>query len=519
MDERNGPPAGGPPEIGNRRRLLANTGMSIAQVVVVGASFVLLYRFVRDQIGVDQFGVWALVLTTTSVANVANLGLTTGTVKFVAQYLAREDHQHVSRLIQTAVISVAAAAGIVALIGYPVALELLAFLIEPPRYVADAVTILPYALLSFWFTAVAAVIQSSLDGHHRVYLRNSLLIGSSILYLALAYLLVPTRGLIGLALAQTIQAGVLLLVAWILLVRVARALPPVPVRWSKSAFREMLGYSLRLQVISISQILFVPVTKGLVSKFGSVGAVGSFEFAYRMVIQFRALFATAHEALVPAISDLFVRDRDRVRGVYVKSFRLLLFLLTPILPLLVILTPWISLVWIGTLDSQFVVFASLLFAGWFLNLLANPAYFANLSTGDLTWNVRGHLIIGALSAGLGIAMGWMWGATGVVAAFSASLLFGSFLIGWNYQRRHGIGVNDLLDPRTGQLVGISLLAAIAAWLVLNGVSSEPAALPTVFAVCGVYLLIVAAPLWRHPMRGELMKWVAGAVSTRSAQTP
>ena len=519
MDERNGPPAGGPPEIGNRRRVLANTGMSILQVVVVGLTFVLLYRFVRDQIGVDQFGVWALVLTTTSVANLANLGLTTGTVKFVAQYLANEDHQHVSRLIQTAVISVAAVVGVVALIGYPVALELLAFLIEPSQYFADAAAILPYALVSFWLTAIAAVIQSSLDGHHRVYLRNLLLIGSSVLYLILAYVLVPTRGLLGLALAQTLQAAVLLIVAWILIVRVARELPVVPTRWNRSAFREMLGYSLNLQVISISQILFVPVTKALVSKFGSVGAVGSFEFAYRMVIQLRALFATAHEALVPALSDLFVRDRDRVRAVYIKSFRLLLFLLTPVLPLLVILTPTISLVWIGSLDPQFVIFADLLLAGWFLTFLANPAYFANLGTGDLTWNVRGHLIIGASSAILGIALGWWFGATGVVLAFSGSLLLGSFLIGWDYQRRHGVRAADLLDARTGQLVAASLLAVAAAWLFLTGDASEWPGLTTVLAACGLYLLIVAAPLWRHPMRREFSEWVAGAISARSAQTP
>ncbi|HEX7069846.1 MAG TPA: oligosaccharide flippase family protein [Rhodothermales bacterium] len=493
--------------------------MSVVQVVVVGISFVVLYRFVRDSVGAAEFGVWALVLTTTSVAGLANLGFSSGTVKFVAQYLAAGDHEHVSVLIQTAVLTVAAAVGVVVVFGYPLARALLGFLIEPASYVPIAIEILPYALASFWMTAVAGVVQSSLDGHHRVFLRNLLLIGSSIAYLVLAFVLVPRGGLIGLALAQVLQAAALLLVGWLTLRRVSGHLPLVPFIWRRGAFREMLGFALNIQVISISQILFVPVTKALVSKFGGVAAVASFEFAQRMVIQLRALLATAHEALVPAISDLNVREPDRLRGVYVKSFRLLLYILIPSLPLLIALTPLVSRLWIGSLDPDFVLFADLLFAGWFLNLLANPAYFANVGTGDLRWNVLGHLIIGAASASLGLLLGLQFGAAGVVAAAAAGLLLGSYAIAHEYQRRLAIGVTDILDSSTW-LLAAAAAAGILVLLLGSGAfgGARQTGLGLMLAAF-LYAALVAIPLWRHPMRREIVGWLASARTAGGVKAP
>lgn len=519
MDERTGPPAGGPPEIANRRRLLLNTTMSVVQVVVVGVTFIVLYRFVRDALGIAEFGVWALVLTTSSVAHLANLGLTTGTVKFVAQYLAAGDHAHVSRLIQTAVVSVALAVGVVALIGYPIGLVLLARIVEPAIHVPAAQQILPYGLLSFWLLAVSAVVQSSLDGHHRVYLRNLLLVGGSILYLVLAFLLVPRLGLVGLALAQVAQAAAMLFAGWLTLRGVARALPIFPIRWNRGAFREMLGYSLNMQVISIAQILFVPVTKILLSKFGGIASVGNFEFAYRMVIQLRAIIATAHEALVPALSDLAVRDRTRVRTIYIKSFRLLLFLLIPLLPLLIASTPVVSRLWIGGLDRQFVIFADLLFLGWFLNMLANPAYYGNMGSGELKWNVRGHFVIGVLSPVLGTVLGWYFAAAGVVAGFVIALLTGSVLIALDYHRRFDISLRALVENQTLQLTAVSILAIGVVWLGAHLLGDLPWSLPLRVLLGVGYLALVAAPVWRHPMRQEVAAWLGRVHATDSAGAP
>ena len=83
----------------DRRRISANVIASIAQVLASSVAFFLLYRYLLDQLGVAQLGVWSLVLATTSVSRIGDLGLSAGVVKFVAQALAQGDARRVVRRV------------------------------------------------------------------------------------------------------------------------------------------------------------------------------------------------------------------------------------------------------------------------------------------------------------------------------------------------------------------------------------------------------------------------------------
>ncbi|HSW36364.1 MAG TPA: hypothetical protein VLH18_07155, partial [Candidatus Limnocylindrales bacterium] len=64
-----------------KRQVLINAIMSVVQVVAIGVILFILYRFLLDTIGIDKLGVWSIVLATTSVATIANLGLSASVVK------------------------------------------------------------------------------------------------------------------------------------------------------------------------------------------------------------------------------------------------------------------------------------------------------------------------------------------------------------------------------------------------------------------------------------------------------
>ena len=378
-------------------------------------------------------------------------------MKFVAQHLARGDRAHVRRVVQTSVLTVGAFLGLVLLGFYPLLGWGLAFLIEPAAKVPAALAVLPYALVSFWLLSAASVLQSCLDGLHRIDLRCLLSMAGSVAYLLFVFWLVPERGLIGLAQAQVAQSALLLVGAWAVTKRLLPGLPLVPWRWDPGAFREMLAYSLNFQLISFSRLLFEPVTKSLLSKFGGVGVLAYFEMAHKMVLQLRALVVAAHRAVVPAIADLQERDAARVRSIYATSFRLLLYLILPSLPFLVAMTPTISRLYVGFYEPHFVLFADVLFVGWFLNMLVNPAYFANMGTGTLRPNVWGHVTIGVLNGALGGLLGWLFGSVGVVVGFVVALLAGSALIAALYHRAHDVRLGELAG-RASLLLGLAGLA-------------------------------------------------------------
>lgn len=494
----------------NKRSIMINAFMSAVQVVVNAAALLILYRYLLETIGEELAGVWALVLSWTSASSIASLGLAGGAVKFVSQYLARKDDERVLDVVQTSILSVGLFLALILPLLYPLFGVLIRELVEPADRIPDALSVLPYAMGSFWLTSVAAVIQSSIDGTQRVYLRNMLVMSSSVVYLVLTIVLVPHFGLIGLARAQVLQSTLLVIAGWIVLMRLLPKLPILPYRWNRSVFKEMFTYGLNFQVISFWTLFFEPVTKSLFSKFGGVGAVFFFEMAHKMVLQLRSLIVTAHQSIVPAIAHLKETNAELVEAIYKKSFRLLLFLVIPSLPLLIALTPAVSRLWIGTYEPIFVISGVLLFIGWFYNILTNPAYFAYLGIGRLRWNVINHATVGILNAILGILLGSVYGGTGVVVGSVLALMTGSSITMLAYHKEHDIHFPQLLEKRD-VFLGLAGLAGLLIVVYLYQLTrSSWSPLTTAILQIVVYVAVVAAPLWAHPVRAESFAWLVNS---------
>jgi len=254
-------------------------------------------------------------------------------------------------------------------------------------------------------------------------------------------------------------------------------------------------------------MLYDPITKALLTKFGGLSMTGFYEMASRMILQLRALLVTANQVLVPTIADLQEKNPELIQSVYKSSYRLLFYLALPLFLVIVALTPIISEIWIGHYEGRFVLFAILLAVGWFLNTLTAPAYFANLGIGELRWNTIGHVVIGVLNTGLGLFLGILYGGKGVVIAWVFSLIIGSHIITVSYHLRHKIPIGELL-PQENISIGLAsvvgLFAAMLLYYQLHLLWSLPALTALIFVV---FCAIMVVPLWLHPMRKRLFEWV------------
>ncbi|MCL5017108.1 MAG: oligosaccharide flippase family protein, partial [Patescibacteria group bacterium] len=312
--------------------------MSVLQILANSIVLFVLYRFIIRSIGVEQFGIWSLILAITSVSRLGDLGFSNSVVKFVAKYVARGEDRMVSGVIQTAAILIGLVIGILLVITYIFSRWFLVFIV-PKSQLFLASAILPYAFFSFWIISIASVFYSSLDGYQRIDIRSRILISATILNLFVCFLLVPAYGLMGLAYAQVIQSVGILIISWSLIKRYIKLLPIIPYEWNKNLFFEMLGYGINFQVASISGMLCDPVTKVFLSRFGGLATVGYYEMASRLVIQFRSFIISANQVIVPAIADLQERSNESVQIIYKNSYRLLFYISIPIFSLIIILSP------------------------------------------------------------------------------------------------------------------------------------------------------------------------------------
>ncbi|MEE9361255.1 MAG: oligosaccharide flippase family protein [Cellulophaga sp.] len=476
------------------------------QIAVIGGILFVLYRFLLKTIGVEQLGIWSLVLATTAITQIANLGLSGSVVKFVAKYVARGENENVSGVIQTAFLSVAIFGALILMIGYPIAKWIIGLIILPES-LPSALAILPYAFLSLWIMIVTSIFQAGLDGYQRIDIRSILLIGGALLHLLLCFMLAPRYGLMGIAYARVVQNITILFCSWFFLKRYLPLLPIFPSKWNKKLFKEIIRYGMNFQIIIIITMLYDPITKALLSKFGGLSMVGYYEMASKMIRQFRALIVSANQVLVPAIADLKERTPKKIQSIYLNSYQLLFYLALPLYSLIIICIPIISELWIGHYERIFVIFGTLLPIGWFFNTLTAPSYFANLATGELRWNLVSHIAIALLNVGLGFLLGFFYGGIAVVVAWVISLALGSSIIYLSYHIKHKIPLIELA-PKTSNLIIVTcLIGTISILIIKNKLDYSLNLIALNGIMILVFLMVLFIPIWLHPMRKRLVGWV------------
>ncbi len=498
----------------NRRQVFLNAVTTSIQVLASAAILFFLYRFLIRALGMERLGIWSLVLATTSVVALAHQGFATGIVKYVAKYAARNSDSEVSLLIQTAILSAAVCIAAVALALYPAACWVLG-LVVPRSALPEAIAILPCALVSLWCNVMQAILQAGLAGHQWITLCNYLELGGSLAYLLLAFALVPAHGLMGIALAQALQAAAFVALTWFILRRKLSRLPLLPRRWDRGLFREIAAYGLHFQFITACQSLREPVTKALIAKFGGLAMTGFYDLASRCVVTCRELIVQANQVLIPAVSHLQETDRESLPGLYRDSYRLVFFLAVPSFAAIAVLAPFVSRVWIGYYEPIFVEFVAMLVLAWLLNVLANPAYVFDLGTGALRPVTISCASTAILNAGLGLIAGHSFGGIAVVAVSALSLAGGYVFIHLAYLRNNRIPFAVLLPAESRSLLMFSAPCAIILCAMLFSRADRFSASPVLSAAIILAVCLLLVSMWRHPLRRRLIRWAFSRTTARA----
>jgi O-antigen/teichoic acid export membrane protein len=494
-----------------KRHVLINAIVSILQTVAAGITLFILYRFLLKTIGVEQLGIWSLVVAITGMAQMTNFGLSGSVVKFVAKYVARNEREIASKVIQTAAISVGIMMTLVLLAGYPIAKWILE-LVTPIQCLQSAFDILPLTFVAFWLLIVTSIFQSGLDGVQRIDLKGFLLIAGSIVNLIFCYVLVPPYGLVGVAYARVIENSGIFIGSWFVLKRKFSVLPTIPYKWDRNLFKEMLNYGINFQIISVTAILHDPITKAFLSKFGSLSMVGYYEMASKMMWHLRGLLVSATQVIVPAIANMQEKIPDQIRSAYITCYGMLFYLALPFYSFTIVSMPLVSELWVGYYESVFILFSALLAIGYFFNTLSIPAFYVNLGTGKLVWNVLGMVTIGLLNTLLGLLFGSLFDGVGVVVGLVIALVIGSALIVTSYHVKNKLPLINIV-PKTSNALILSCLVSTMIVLLLQYESLLDSIGSSVISIV-LFVLIVVIPVWFHPMKKRLKGWVTNELLSR-----
>lgn len=442
--------------------ILKNTFSAIAVVIVTAIVYFFLYKYLVSSVGIQQLGVWSLVIATISVGAVANTALSESVIRFVAIYSVKNDWENVSKVLMTSCYVLCVLLMGFLLLIYATSYYLLPFVIDS-KFLLLARSLLPFGLLAFWINGVASAFLSFFEGMRLAYIKNTVITACVIVFYIGSRLMVPTFGLIGVVYAQILQSVVLFIVSAILVYIKSPYFSFKPFNLKSPIFKEIVAFSVNIQVVSVITILLEPVTKYFLARFGNISFVGFYEMGNRLVLQVRSLIISATQVLVPNLTIEAEKSAEALAAIYQKVFSIVSAISTYMFTGIIIFLPYISIFWIGHFEPVFVWTTIILGVSWYVNVISSPVYFVNYATNSLRINLNGQLLMAVLNPLLCFILGLIAGSYYVIIGWGLTLITGSLYILLKSHHKYMINNFALFKPEIKR-IGISVIFAAIAWL-------------------------------------------------------
>ena len=490
------------------KRLSGNALASSISTVFNAAFLFIYYRFLVVELGIEQIGVWSLLLATCALARLGELGMAGGVSKFVGNDLGANKPLRAITTISMAGCFLIVVVGTCAVLLVPGIKWALGHFVSHNELRDVALSMVPWTLASVWMAALVNLLCASLDGNQRTVLRCVAMMLGGIAQLLLAYRWIPEYGLQVLGKLQftfLLIQGTLLL---IMLVCVMRQPASAWMSWDLSRFKQMLRYGASLQVTSVGQMLFEPTVRWLLGIFSGLTVTGYYDLASRAVVQFRLAITAAFQMIVPYYATHIGRlgeGKPAIQSAYRRTSRLLLLISVPYFTLIGCILPFLLTWWAGEYHEEFILIGFICLSGWFVNTLAVPAFMLYLALGKLRWIAVTQLVIGLLNLALGLLLGYAFGGIGVISAAMLALSFGSYIVYNRFQKEYDVKFQDFVPPSIKFTAAIGVLATI--FFSVQATIWRGSGIPSywVSAIFCAVALSLAMSVWSDPLRKELMK--------------
>ncbi len=363
------------PQIGSRRiarnSMINFVGQFIPLVVGV-ASIPVVIR----GMGVDSFGILSLAWMLLGYFTLFDLGIGRATTKFIAEELRNGVTERLRSLFWTS----CAMNLLLGLIGGVVVATLTSFFAQsvfriPPALIETAEQTFFVLALSLPIVLVSTALRGTLEAAHRFDYVNIVVVVSS----SLNYLL----PLVGTLIGFNVRDIVLLLMvsrlaaASVYLVLCLRVFPMFRegVSFEPEITKRLMSFGGWLSISNVVHPFLVYLDRFMIGSTISIAAVAYYTAPYEMVSRLLILPTSLTMTLFPSFSSIGAASKEDLTNLYVRSVKLLLLLMAPLVMLAILFAGEILHLWLGVefAEKSTAVF-QILAIGVLVNSPANVPY-------------------------------------------------------------------------------------------------------------------------------------------------
>lgn len=352
-------------------------------------------------LGYEQYGVWLLLSTILTFAQMGLLGIGTAIVKLVAEEYAQNNHEAIHEYFMTALCMLMASGVVIVVTSILFRTQIILLLGLEGKNAELADSLLIYMVFFSIGVLAYEILNSILAGIGRLDISNYSQTALQIIPVPISIpLLLSGKGVESVFLANVFAYLIIFSVNFIKINRTVKIYRLDLTLCSMKRFQRMITFGSTVFLGYMLSMIVVPITKIVITRSIGVEGVPVFELAYRISKQVRSLFEVALRALMPEISNLSScgsqKSIAKMDSIISKSYRLLFLGAPPLYIVISIFAGVIFKIWLG---ESFVpsipnVFRVLLFVS-FVSLIGVIPYYFNMGLG----RVNRILIHHALCAG------------------------------------------------------------------------------------------------------------------------
>jgi len=420
-----------------REVIARNTAYNALGRVCEAVAGLILVAYVVARVGIEQYGLWAIVAAFAGYASLFDLGIGSAYSRFVAEHAARGERERVSAVVSTglvyqfffAIAFIAAAWVGVDLLVWALRAWDGAGELGSPEVITELRVLLRWSFVIFGATGCLAPFAAVPTGMQRMGVSNAIGAAMSVLKIgATVFFLEGGHGLRGLVYANAVVTSVFAVASVIVAFALCPWLRVAPWRASRSVFLRLFGFGWRTQVSRLANLITFE-TDVLIITFvlRDLQLAGLYKIGIELANKMRQAPVVMMSALIPAAAQLDARqDGERLTRMYVRGTKYVAAVAIPLSAFVAGGAGLLMTAWQGSAAEMGVAVGVLrvIAVGYLANILPGPGVAVSLGMGRAELQMYSGLVSMlsniALTIGLVLAFGF-WGVpVGTVLSMAIS---------------------------------------------------------------------------------------------------
>jgi len=390
--------------LGSQLRLNMASGVvtTVINTMAMMAAFPIYLHF----LGYERYGVWLVLATVLSFAQLGNLGIGQAVMKLVAEECGRGNIKGIQQYVTTALALLCLSGTVALLLILLLRNQIIGVFKLSDENAGLVLWLLPYiGILSIYVFLVEAL-NATLSGLGRMDLANyTQSFGRIVAVTVAAILLYSGRGIESLLIGNTLSYVFVNIVSLIFIRRIAKIQLLHIYNLDAQRCKRLLRFGGGVFGGSLVSMLFSPFNKLMLSRYAGVATIPVYEIAFTASMQVRGLIEAGLRALMPEISRISANvtrnTKDRISQIYRRAMRLIFLFGIPMYGILAIFSPLLLRLWLGDKFVEILPGAfRIILTGTFLSLLCVPAYYTLMGLGRIHYCFLSQVIQGIVNAGI-----------------------------------------------------------------------------------------------------------------------